>query len=365
MKKKESIGLTKTYVSTRVKKNPRSTSYPEKSHRITDKIPSKDVVIDPKTGRQRTIRYCENDPSIYIDEQFSHSQQTSIIFEDGYLIVPPQRKNLQDYLDTCNFNEACEDRMPGRKILFKELNVKARIDDNLKKAERAALAYDIVTKLDDSHVLAISRSLGIAVNQLQSPADNFAASKMNLFKYAADNPDRLVSIATDEAEMARIERISDLMDAHKIDVIRVDNNAWRFPEGGKIIPIPMGSDKYAVLSDFTFDTPEGRDVYREILRRVGKLTMDDQSYNEKFVINLTDDQKEMVDSWSDDELAEKAKSVGVIKFRPPYHYFVEKDGDTDDRNERMGKGLANVVERIANDPDFKRKIQARTVKSIS
>jgi hypothetical protein len=354
--------LTKTYVLTRTKKNPSKTSYPAKSHPITYKIPSQDVIIH--NGIQRTIRYCENDPSVFLDEQYEHSVKTSIVVENGYLIVPPEKDNLQRYLDLTNFNEACENRMPGRSILFREVNTKKIIQDNIDKSKRSAKAYAIVTELSDAHVLALSRALGISVTELESPADNFAASKMNLFKYAGEHPKRIVDMSTDEAEMLRIERISDLMDAHAIDVIRVDNNAWKFPEGGKILAIPMGADKYAVLSDFTFDTPEGRDTFREINRRIGKKVMDEKTYEEKFETNLTEEQKETINKWTDKELLEKAKAAGVIYYASPNHHFIEKEGDTKELHIKLSQKGTDVIEQFSEDSRFKMKVQARTINAL-
>ena len=64
------------------------------------------MVYDKKTGKQRAVRYCPNEPSIYRDDQNENSLKGGIVFREGRLFVSPEQPNLKELLDSHPDNEA-------------------------------------------------------------------------------------------------------------------------------------------------------------------------------------------------------------------------------------------------------------------
>ncbi len=73
---------------------------------IVCKIKSESTVYDKETRQVRGIRYCPNEPSVFMDEQSSNARREHIIFPNGMLIVPENKPNLAAFLDLHPQNRA-------------------------------------------------------------------------------------------------------------------------------------------------------------------------------------------------------------------------------------------------------------------
>ena len=63
-------------------------------------LPQKGVTIyDKEDDTVREIRYCPNEPSIFVDEQSENAVKESVIFNRGRLFVPREKPNLKQFLD--------------------------------------------------------------------------------------------------------------------------------------------------------------------------------------------------------------------------------------------------------------------------
>lgn len=59
-------------------------------------LPQKGVTIyDKENDTVREIRYCPNEPSIFVDEQSENAVKQSVIFERGRLFIPREKPNLK------------------------------------------------------------------------------------------------------------------------------------------------------------------------------------------------------------------------------------------------------------------------------
>ena len=71
---------------------------------LTHTIPSKHsaryplVWFDSEKGYERELRYATNQKSIFVDEQQGQSTLKHIVFSNGHLIVPKEKRNLQEFL---------------------------------------------------------------------------------------------------------------------------------------------------------------------------------------------------------------------------------------------------------------------------
>ena len=68
-------------------------------------LPQKGVtVFDEENNTVREIRYCPNEPSIWVDEQSDNAIKESVAFREGKLFVPREKPNLKEFLDVHPMN---------------------------------------------------------------------------------------------------------------------------------------------------------------------------------------------------------------------------------------------------------------------
>ena len=54
--------------------------------------------FDPELGYERELRYATNQKSIFVDEQEGPCTMKHVVFENGILQVPKEKRNLQEFL---------------------------------------------------------------------------------------------------------------------------------------------------------------------------------------------------------------------------------------------------------------------------
>lgn len=86
-------------------------------------------IFDKEKGYRRAIRHCPNEKSIYIDEQSEHALVTPIIFERGFLTVPP------DQIMTQQFLSAHPDNVANGGGWFEEIDESAIAKDSVNREE--------------------------------------------------------------------------------------------------------------------------------------------------------------------------------------------------------------------------------------
>ena len=71
---------------------------------LTYTLPSKHsrryplVWFDSEKGYERELRYATNQKSIFVDEQQGQVTLQHIVFDKGHLMVPKEKRNLQEFL---------------------------------------------------------------------------------------------------------------------------------------------------------------------------------------------------------------------------------------------------------------------------
>ena len=61
-------------------------------------LPQKGVTVyDPEKDTVREIRYCPNEPSIFVDEQSENARREAVVFNDGRIFVPKDKPNLRAF----------------------------------------------------------------------------------------------------------------------------------------------------------------------------------------------------------------------------------------------------------------------------
>ena len=96
------------------------------------------VWFDPEKGYERELRYATNQKSIFVDEQQGSVTLKHIVFEEGALYVPKEKKNLQEFLS----------KHPHNNLIFEEYDQVVEEEDqysqsrNLLKSFLLRILYD-------------------------------------------------------------------------------------------------------------------------------------------------------------------------------------------------------------------------------
>jgi len=96
----------------REEKLSRTTEYeiPKKAG-VVYMLPQKGVTVyDEDKDTVREIRFCPNEPSIWVDEQSDNAIKESVAFREGRLFVPKEKPNLKKFMDLHPMNIPTEVR---------------------------------------------------------------------------------------------------------------------------------------------------------------------------------------------------------------------------------------------------------------
>lgn len=190
------------------------------------------TVYDEEVSMVREIRYCENEHSIWRDEQADRSVKTPIIFRMGRLFVSEKQPNLRRFL------EIHPENVLNGGSLFE-------VVDNLKKVEvdidNEFLVNDAVSllrakELDDllSVALAYGMDIDRPVSEVKHDLLIKAKASPKAFIESFDNP--IVAMK------AKIKQ------AVSYQIIKVDKDAVKWFDTNKhIISVPAGQDPIDVF----------------------------------------------------------------------------------------------------------------------
>ena len=113
--------------------------------------------FDPEMGYERELRYATNQKSIFVDEQEGPATLKHIVFVDGVLHVPKEKRNLQEFLN----------KHPHRGYIFQELDREIEAVDELEYLELEDDAVGIARTMDIEQIEAILRvEFGSGVSNL-------------------------------------------------------------------------------------------------------------------------------------------------------------------------------------------------------
>jgi len=213
------------------------------------------TIYDKEQDTIRAIRYCSNEPSIYLDEQSQNAIREHIVFKDKTLIVPPNKPNLQDYLDAHPGNKA-----NGGNVFF-EINTERNAEADL---DREFLLHDAVSlvrdkSIDDLLPVAIYLNINIEQKNQEIRRELLMEAKANpkAFIEMFDNPMVKIRSAVKQAVDFQILRS------------RPDGMYW-FDTNRLILACPAGQEPVDVMTRFCL-TEKGASVYDEVLNRLERL----------------------------------------------------------------------------------------------
>ena len=209
--------------------------------------------FDPKTQKQREIRYATNMSSPFVDEQKGEATLGHIVFRDGRLDVPANNVALQKLLSLYH---------PLKNKMYIEFKPVQKAEDELETIEWEIDALNAARNIDIDQAEAIMRvELGSQVSTMSSKE-----IKRDLLRFAKNNPKLFLQLANDENVMLRNLAIR----AQEADIIRLSQDQRTFHWGSnnrKLMNVPFDENPYSAFAAF-LKTDEGVEIYKSIDKKL-------------------------------------------------------------------------------------------------
>lgn len=211
------------------------------------------TIFDKDTQRLREIRYCENEHSIFKDEQGEFSVKAPVIFRMGNLLVSPDQPNLLAFLDAHP-----ENKKNGGSTFY--------LVDNVKDVEKDIVAEFLVNDAinllrtkEVEELLAVALAYGMDINRPMSEI------KHDLLQKAKKSP----KVFIESFDNPVVAMKSKIKQAVSYQIIKADSDAIKWFDTNKhIISVPVGQDPVDVFVRYCM-TEAAAPVVVEIERQLG------------------------------------------------------------------------------------------------
>ena len=219
-------------------------------------LPQKGVTIyDSEKDSVREIRYCPNEPSIFVDEQSNNALKQTVAFRDGRLFVPKEKPNLRKFLELHPQNIA------NGGTSFREVNKKKDAEIELLKEFLTTDAVALVRDKDINDLLPIAMYFNININ---TPVSEI---RYNLLRIAKTKPQEFIQAFDSPQVQAR----SLVVQSKNYQIINVKSNGvYWFDSNSLIVSVPVGQDPLDVMVRFCL-TEKGSSVLSSLEDRLDKL----------------------------------------------------------------------------------------------
>ena len=220
-------------------------------------LPSKGITIyDEEKGRVREMRYCENEPSIWVDEQSENALRRPVMFRDGRLLVPKERPNLMEFLDKHPQNLANGGNVFS--LVDNEINAEKELEKEFAVTEAISMVRD--TEIGD--LLPVALFFNINVDRPTSEI------RFDLLKEAKSNPARFIEAFDNPMVRAR----SVVKQAADYQIINLkDDGCYWFDSNRLIVAVPAGHTALEVMTRFCM-TEKGAAVFATLEESLEKLS---------------------------------------------------------------------------------------------
>lgn len=213
------------------------------------------TVFDKEQNRVRQIRYCPNEPSIYVEEQSEHAQREHIVFRDKMLFVPVTKPNLMEFLAVHPDNKANGGKL--FELVDKTRSAQEELDQEFTQYEAIAMVRD----KDISELLPVAMFLGINTNRRS------AEIRRDLLMDAKKNPTRFVELF----DNPQVKCKSIVLQAIDFQILnkKADGMYW-FDTNRLIVTAAAGLDPVDVMTRFCL-TEKGAPVYDRLIEELNRL----------------------------------------------------------------------------------------------
>lgn len=213
------------------------------------------TVYDEEKNTVRSIRYCPNEPSVWLDEQSEHAYVEPVIFRNGKLFVPKEKPNLKAYLELHPANEKNGGHM--FRLVDTERDAEKELNSEFIIAEAVSKVRD--TAIDELLPVAIYFNVTI-----DAPSSEI---RFNLLNLAKKDPEAFLDAFNDPQVVARslAKQASD----YQFIALR-ENGVYWFDTNKLIVTVPVGRNALDVITRFLL-TEQGASVYAELEEKLAKL----------------------------------------------------------------------------------------------
>lgn len=213
------------------------------------------TIFDEKSNEVRSIRYCPNEPSIFLDEQSDHAVREPIVFREKVLMVPRTKPNLKTYLD------AHPDNVKNGGSIFKEVDKAKSAEDSLESEFNIVEAVALVRDKPIEELIPVAIYFGVNINHSSSEI------RFNLLRIAKNKPKEFMESFDSPLVKAR----SLVYRANEFQFIsnRTDGVYW-MDSGNLICAVPVGQKHNDVMARFLL-SEKGASVMADLEDRLSKL----------------------------------------------------------------------------------------------
>lgn len=219
-------------------------------------LPQKGVTVyDENKDTVREIRYCPNEPSIYVDEQSDNAIKESVAFREGRLFVPKTKPNLKEFLDNHPLN------MKNNGTTFKQVDKKMDAEVKMNQEFKITEAVTMVRDKDINELLPVAMFFNVNIN---SPVSEI---RFNLLRIAKNKPQDFIDSFDSPQVQARsiIQQSAD----YQIIGMKEDQCFW-FDSKSMIVSVPAGQDAMDVMVRYCL-TEKGAPVLSSLEERLERL----------------------------------------------------------------------------------------------
>lgn len=228
----------------------------EKGGGIVFMLPQKGLTVyDKEKDTVREIRYCPNEPSIYVDEQSENAVKQSVVFRLGKLFVPKDKPNLRKFLEVHPLNKT------NGGSLFKEVDKRKDAEAELIKEFSVTEAVSMVRDKDINELLPVAMYFNVNINKPVSEI------RYDLLQIAKRKPSEFIESFDSPQVMAR--SIVKQAEQYQIINIKKDGCYW-FDSNSLIVSVPVGQDPTDVMVRFCL-TEKGASVLSDLEDKLEKL----------------------------------------------------------------------------------------------
>lgn len=223
------------------------------NHGIAYMIPQKGVTVyDEEKDTVREMRYCPNEPSIWVDEQSENAKKEAIVFRNGNLVVPREKPNLRAFLDKHPENMANGGRT------FKEVNQAADAEEKLNQEMSQFEAISMIKSSEIEDLLAVALFFKVGIDRKVSEI------KYDLLQIAKKNPDKFIKSFDDPA--VKMKALVRQAKDYQIINVAKDSVRW-FDSNSLIVSVPHGQNPEDILVRFLL-TEKGASAVEDIEKQL-------------------------------------------------------------------------------------------------
>jgi len=303
-------------------------------------------VQDDKTGeiKVRKVRYCENETSIFFDEQDPKAPAKKIKFVSGVREVDTDLEpNLWKIMELVDLNASKPNRNKKRQAIFERYDPEAKHKIQLQEKKKVTQNVSKFWSLNEEEMEAVAVEMGVKVKDV--PA---ATWKMELLKSAENNSEVFAEIAGSNLKASICAN-----KAIRYSIVKSKNQKWYWGEV-ELCVIPKSITERAALIGYLEREAATMDAINvEISQFEAKL-------HGKTTV------EKIADSFTAAEALESGMKAGVVIYERGRGWRFDQhfDGLGEDFEQIFGEGTnrnnkVNVIEFIAKRPDIKREIFAR------